>query len=61
VQTRRTPVAVYSRTGTANGQNKVRYLLDDPQDRVVSILDSTGVVLVNASYTVFGNRRNPDT
>lgn len=30
----RTPVAVYSRTGTANSQNKVRYLLDDPQDSV---------------------------
>ena len=36
----RTPVAVYSRTGTANSQNKVRYLLDDPQDSVVSILAS---------------------
>ena len=54
-------MAVYSRTGTANNQNKVRYLLDDPQDSVVSILDSAGAVVVNESYTAYGNRRNPDT
>ena len=52
---------MYSRTGPANGQNKVRYLLDDPQDSVVSILDSAGTLVVNESYTAFGNRRNPDT
>jgi YD repeat-containing protein len=53
------PVAVYSRT--SSGTNTLRYLLEDDQGSVASILTSTGSIDVNESFTAFGNRRSAET
>lgn len=53
------PVAVDSRK--SSGVKAFYYLLSDHQGSVASITNGSGGVVVNESFTAFGNRRNPTT
>jgi RHS repeat-associated protein len=53
------PVSVYSRQ--SNGTNTFYYTLSDHQGSVSAITNSSAGVVVNESFTPYGNRRNPTT
>ena len=52
-------VAVYSRQ--SSGSNTVRYVLEDHQGNVAALASSAGALVVNESFTPFGQRRNGST
>jgi RHS repeat-associated protein len=54
-----TKVAVYSRT--LAGLNALRYLREDGQGSVASVLNDAGATYVKESFTAFGNRRSTCT
>ncbi|MBM5811368.1 MAG: hypothetical protein FJ191_05300 [Gammaproteobacteria bacterium] len=52
-------VAVYSRTSA--GANTVRYVLEDHQGSIAALATSGGSLVVNESFTPFGQRRSGST
>ncbi len=53
------PVAVYSRKSTAT--NTWSYFLSDHQGSIAGIINSSGAIDVNESFSAYGARRNPAT
>jgi RHS repeat-associated protein len=51
--------AIYSRPGS--GTDTLRYVLEDHQASVASLLTSGGAVAVSESFTAYGNRRSAST
>jgi RHS repeat-associated protein len=52
-------VAVYSRQ--SSGSNTVRYVLGDHQGSIAALASSAGALIVNESFTPFGQRRSGTT
>lgn len=51
--------AIYSRH--SSGTNTLRYVLEDHQGSVAGLVNSSGVAIVNESFTAYGNRRDATT